>query len=71
MPIENAAVAQDIATADERLESLSVLSGILSGRIEALRRDLGKIRSDVAFAQRPHVDTHAVAAEITPDMVGR
>jgi hypothetical protein len=69
MQIENTAVAQDIAAADKRLETLGVLCSILCGRIEASRRDLRQIRSDVASAQRRQEDTHAAAAEISADML--
>jgi hypothetical protein len=71
MPTDNAAVAKTIAAADARLDAMSVLCGILSGRIEASRHDLRQIRSDVASAQRRQEDSRAVAAEISADLLVR
>ena len=62
------AVADSIAAADKRLDAMSVLCRILSGRIEASRRDLRQIRADVASAQKRAEETHAAAAEITSGM---
>jgi hypothetical protein len=71
MPTDNAAVAKSIAAADARLDAMSVLCGILSGRIEASRRDLRQIRADVASAQKRAEETHAAAAEISAaDLAG-
>jgi hypothetical protein len=69
MPTNNAAIAKSIAAADRRLETLSVLSEILSGRIKASRQDLRQIRSDVASAQVRQEDPHAAAAEISAEML--
>jgi hypothetical protein len=69
MSTDNAAIANSIAEADKRLETLLVLCGILSGRIEASRRDLREIKSNVASAQRRQEDTHAVAAELSAEML--
>ena len=69
MSTDNAAIANSIAAADKRLETLLVLCGILSGRIEASRRDLRQIEADVASAQRRQEDTRATAAEISADML--
>jgi predicted secreted Zn-dependent protease len=69
MPTDNAAVAKSIAAADKRLETLLVLCGILSGRIEASRRDLRQIRADVASDQKRAEETHAAVAEISADML--
>jgi hypothetical protein len=67
----SAALANSIAEADRRLETLGVLAGILSSRIEASRRDLRQIRSDVACAQKRTEETHAAAAEISAaDLAG-
>jgi hypothetical protein len=70
MPTLNAAIAEDLAAADKRLDAMSVLCGILSGRIEGSRRDLRQIRSDIADAQRSQEEPHA-AGEICPDMLVR
>jgi hypothetical protein len=69
MPTEPSAVASSIAAADKRLESLSVLCGILSGTIDRARRDLRQIRSDVADAQKREESGHAPAGEISADML--
>jgi len=81
MPINNAAVEQDIAAAEERLKSLSVLCGILSGRVEASRRDLCQIRANIRSSDiRPQCETvavpqsreqagHATPGSISPDML--
>jgi Fic family protein len=68
MPTTNAAIAESLAAADKRLDEMSVLCGILSGRIEGSRRDLRQIRSDIAAAQKRQEETTA-AAEITADML--
>jgi len=64
-----APVAKSIAMADKRLETLSILCGILAGRIDASRRDLRQIRSDVIDAQRHQETAHAAAREISADML--
>jgi hypothetical protein len=69
MPIENA-VAKSIAAADNHLENLSVLCWILSGRIEASRRDLRQIESDIAGAQKQGEGGHAPPSDISADMLG-
>jgi hypothetical protein len=67
MSTDNAAIANSIAEADKRLETLLVLCGILTGRIEASRRDLRIIKSAVASAQKCQGVTHA--AEISADLL--
>jgi hypothetical protein len=69
MPTLNAAIAEDLAAADKRLDAMSVLCGILSGRIEASRHDLRQIRADVASDQKRAEETHAAAAEFSADML--
>ena len=69
MPTKNA-VAQTIAAADKHLENLSVLCWILSGRIQASRRDLRQIESDIAVAQKQVECAHAPASELEADMLG-
>jgi hypothetical protein len=69
MPTLNAAIAEDLAAADKRLDTMSVLCGILSGRIAASRHDLRQIRADVASDQKRAEETHAAAAEISADML--
>ena len=70
MPTDTtSAVARNIAAADKHLESLSVLSGILSSGIERARRDLRQIRSDAEAAQKHEDRIHAVASDISPEML--
>ena len=69
MPTKNA-VAQTIAAADKHLENLSVLCWILSGRIQASRRDLQHIESDIAAGQKQVEGAHAPASELGADMLG-
>ena len=71
MPTDTtSAVARNIAAADKHLESLSVLSGILSSGIERARRDLRQIRSDADSAQSQPEKSHAAASELGADMLG-
>ena len=70
MPANNSAVAKSIATADQHLENLSVLCGILAGRIAASRRDLRQIRSDAVAAQKHDEQSHAVPSELGAEMLG-
>jgi hypothetical protein len=69
MGTNDSAVAKSIAAADKRLDNMSVLCGILAGRIEASRRDLRQIRSDVAAAQKHQEQGHAVPSDISADML--
>jgi hypothetical protein len=69
MPIEKELVAADIAAADKHLESLTVLSGILAGGIERVRRDLRQIRSESASIQSQPEKGHAAASELGADML--
>jgi hypothetical protein len=71
MSPDNAVIASSIAAAEMRLETMSVLCGILSGRIEASRRDLRQIRSDVAAIQSQEQTGHATAGQISPEMLLR
>ena len=68
MATQDTAVANGFAAAERRLETLSVLCGICSGRIEALRQDLRQIRQSVATAQRPKGEGQP--GEISPEMLG-
>jgi hypothetical protein len=70
MPTDTSAVAKSIAAADKRLESLSLLCGMLSGGIERARRDLRQIRSDATSAQSQPEKGHAAASELGADMLG-
>jgi hypothetical protein len=70
MSIDNSAVAKSIAVADERLESLSLLSGMLAGGIERARRDLRQIRADAASTQSQPDKGRAAASELTADLLG-
>lgn len=70
MQNDSAAIAKSIATAEARLNNMSVLCGICSGRIEALRRDMRQIRSEVASAQKHQEQGRATASEVSPDMLG-
>jgi hypothetical protein len=63
-------VADSIAAADKRLESLSLLCGMLAGGIERARRDLRQIRSDAASTQSQPEKGHAAASELGADMLG-
>ena len=69
MPIDTSAVAESIAAADKHLDSLCVLSGILSSGIARARRDLRQIRSEAHAAQSEPGKCHAAASELTADML--
>ena len=69
MPTETSAVAKSIAAADKRLESLSLLCGMLSIGIERARRDLRQIRADAAYAPSQPEKGHAAASELGADML--
>ena len=63
-------VADSIAAADKRLESLSLLCGMLAGGIERARRDLRQIRSDAAAPQSQQEKLGVAASELGADMLG-
>ena len=69
MPINDSAVAKDIAAADERLKSLSLLCGMLVGGLERSRRDLRQIRSDAASTPSQGEKAHAEADDISAAML--
>ena len=66
----NSAAESSIAAADKRLQSLSLLCGMLAGGIERARRDLRQIRSDAASTQSQPEKGHAPASELGADMLG-
>ena len=70
MRTDNSAVAKSIAAADKHLDSLCVLSGILSSGIERARRDLRQIRADAAATQSQPEKGHVAASELGADMLG-
>ena len=69
MSIDNSAVAKSIAAADKRLESLSLLCGMLATGIERARRDLRQIAADASAAQKQQSEGRAVPSEIGVEML--
>ena len=70
MPTDNSAVAKSISAANKRIESLSLLCGMLAGGIERARRDLRQIRADAAATQSQPDKGHAAASELGVEMLG-
>ena len=63
------AFAKSIAVAHEHLKNLGVLCWILSGRIEASRRDLRQIESDIAGGQKQGEGVHSPPSSLDADML--
>jgi hypothetical protein len=64
------AVAQSIAAAGKRFESMSVLCEILSGQLERQRREFQEIKAAIASPQGQKERGGSAPGEIGPEMLG-
>jgi len=68
MPTESA-VATRIAAAAKRLESMSLLSEILSGQLERQRREFRELKAAIALPGGQEQRSQSPPAEISADML--
>ena len=70
MSTENAAVANSIAAAGKRLESMSLLCEMLAGHVTRQRRELQTIQSALAGPAPGHKQSSQGApGDISPEML--
>ena len=64
------AVAQSIAAAGKRFESMSVLCEILSGQLERQRREFQEIKTAIDWPQGQKECGGGAPGDISPEMLG-
>jgi hypothetical protein len=62
-------IADRIAEADRRIESMSLLCEMLFGHVKHQRRELHELQSALASVGKPEEQRHAVPSDISPDML--
>jgi hypothetical protein len=63
------ALADSIAAADRRIESMSLLCEMLFGHVKHQRQELQEIKSALACAGKQEGKRHAVPGVIAPEML--
>jgi hypothetical protein len=62
-------LADSIAAADRRTESMSLLCEMLCGQVKHQRQELQEIKSAIACAGKQDAQRHAIQGVIGPEML--
>ena len=63
-------VATRLASAGQRLQSMSLLAEMLSGKIERQRREFQEIKSAITSARGQEESSQGAPGDIAPEMLG-